>query len=222
MLVAPQFSGCPNNVRTKKILLIASVFFILLAAWSLLAAILANNLVVEKPLLKADAILVLGGASAYVERTHEAAAIFKEGIAPQILLTNDGLQGGWDQKEQRNPYFVERARAELIREGVPAEAIETLPGVVNGTNDEANLFVKISLEKKLKSVLLITSAYHSRRALWTFERFLAKHNSAVAVGLKSPPNDQQTLTLFNWWLSYQGWQTVGEEYVKLIYYWLSY
>ena len=221
-MVNLQFLSCFNNVRTKKILLVASVFFILLIVWSALAWILANNLVIEKPLLKADAILVLGGAASYLERTDEAAAIFKEGTAPKIFLTNDGVQGGWNQKEQRNPYFVERAHDELIQQGVPADAIEILPGLVNGTNDEAKLLVEVSAQKKLKSVLLVTSAYHTRRALWTFERVLSRHNSAVIVGIKSSPNGQLMLSPFNWWLSRQGWQTVGEEYVKLAYYWLFY
>ncbi len=209
-------------MRTKKILLIAAGFFILLAAWSMLAWILANNLVVERPLAKADAILVLGGAADYIERTDEAAEIFKEGIAPKIFLTNDGLQGGWNQKEQRNPYFVELARNELIRQGVPEDAIEILPGVVNGTNDEASLLAEISAQKKLKSLLLVTSTYHSRRTLWTFERVLSRHRSELIVGLKSPSNDQLTLSPFYWWLSSQGWQIVGQEYVKLAYYWLFY
>ena len=209
-------------MRAKKILLIAAGFFIILIVWSALAWVLANNLVVEKPLAKADAILVLGGAASYLERTDEAAAIFREGIAPKIFLTNDGLQGGWNQKEQRNPYFVEGAHNELIRQGVPEEAIEILPGLVNGTNDEANLFFEISAQKKLKSVLLVTSAYHSRRALWAFERVLSRHNSALIVGIKSSPNGQLIISPFSWWLSSHGWQTVGEEYVKMAYYWLFY
>ncbi len=221
-MVTPQLLGSLNNVRTKKILLIAAGFFILLVIWGLLAWILANNLVVEKPLATADAILVLGGAADYIERTQKAAEIFKEGTAPRIFLTNDGLQGGWSQKEQRNPYFVELARDELIRQGVPEEAIEILPGLVNGTNDEANLLVEVSAQKKLKSLLLVTSAYHSGRTLWTFERVLSRHHSAVTLGVKSPPNNQPALSPFYWWLSSVGWQAVGQEYVKLIYYWLFY
>ncbi len=183
---------------------------------------MANCLVVEKPLSKADAILVLGGSSTYTERAQEAAVIFKRGIAPKIFLTNDGLQGGWDQKEQRNPYFVELARSELIRQGVPENAIEILSTVVAGTNDEANLFVKISTERKLKSVLLVTSAFHTRRALRTFEREFAKETLRVEIGIESASPGTQTPKPSSWWLSSIGWETVPSEYVKTFYYWLFY
>ncbi|MEJ7699152.1 MAG: YdcF family protein [Pyrinomonadaceae bacterium] len=206
----------------KKFLRIAVYFFIFLGAWVPLAWLLANYLIVEKPLSKADAILILGGSATYVERSQEAAEIFKKRIAPKIFLSNDGLQGGWNQKEQRNPYFAERARWELIRQGVPEEAIEILPTVVGGTNDEANLFVKVSTERKLKSLLLVTSAYHTRRALRTFERKFAKETLRVEIGIESAPPGIQTPKPSSWWLSSIGWNTVAGEYVKTFYYWVFY
>jgi uncharacterized SAM-binding protein YcdF (DUF218 family) len=148
--------------------------------------------------------------------------IFKQGVTPKIFITNDGLQGGWKQNEKQNPYFAERARWELIEHGVPEEAIEILSTVANGTNDEANLFVKISTQRKLKTVLLVTSAYHSRWTLLTFERVISKGNLPVNIGVKSPPTGQQTPSPFSWWLSEQGWKIVIEEYVKSAYYWLFY
>lgn len=206
----------------KKFLRIAVYFFIVLGAWVPLAWLLADYLVFEKPLSKADAILILGGSATYIERTQEAAEIFKKGIAPKIFLTNDGLQGGWNQKEQRNPYFAELARWELIRQDIPEEAIEILPTVVKGTNDEANLLARVSAERKLKSLLLVTSAYHSRRALWTFERAMSRNNVSLNIGIESPPTGQQTPPPSTWWLNSTGWRMVGLEYVKIVYYWLVY
>jgi uncharacterized SAM-binding protein YcdF (DUF218 family) len=94
------------------------------------------------------------------------------------------LQGGWHQKERRNPYFVELARWQLIAMGVPDEAIETIPTIVAGTNDEANLLVKVCAERNLRSLLLITSPYHSRRTLWTFERVVSRSNLPLEIGIK--------------------------------------
>jgi uncharacterized SAM-binding protein YcdF (DUF218 family) len=206
----------------KKLLRIVVYFFIFLGAWIPTASLLANYLVVEKPLSKADAILILGGASTYIERTQEAAVIFEKGTAPKIFLTNDGLQGSWNEKEQRNPYFVELARWELIGQGVPEDAIEILPTVVAGTNDEANLFVKVSTERKLKSLLLVTSAYHTRRALRTFEREFAKEDLRVEIGMEYAQPGTQTPKPSSWWLSPIGWKTVSSEYVKTFYYWVFY
>ncbi len=210
------------KLQMKRSLRIAVCFFIGFAAWIALSSMAASYLAVEKPLQSADAIFVLSGSDAYIERADEAAKLFKEQIAPKIFLTDDGLKGGWNQKEQRNPYFAELARWELIRQGVPEDAIEILPTVVAGTNDEANLLVKISNERQLKSLLLVTSAYHSRRALRTFERKFAKEDLRVEIGMEYAQPGAQTLKPSSWWLSPIGWKTVSSEYVKTFYYWLFY
>ncbi len=198
------------------------VVLILFLAWILLSPGLASFLIVEKPLEKADAIFVLGGSSTYIERNRKAAALFQQGRAPQILLTNDNLQSGWNQKEQRNPYYVELARQELIAQGVPENVIEIINGTVRGTDDEAGLFVKTAREKNLKSVSLVTSAYHTRRALRTFERAALVNNLSIEIGIESPPPGQQTPPPFYWWTTVNGWWDVGAEYVKIIYYWFYY
>jgi len=210
------------SMSTTQIFKAIIIFSIAFSVWVFVASVAAEKLIVEKPLAKADAILVLSGSDAYIERTSEAAELFKKGSAPKIFLTNDGVQSRWNQKEQRNPYFVERARWRLIGQGVPAEAIEILPTIVDGTNDEANLLIKISTERNLKSLLLVTSAYHSRRTLWTFERTMLKSNLPLDVGIKSPLSEDKISPKFKWWLSLKGWKTVGAEYVKLVYYWLVY
>jgi uncharacterized SAM-binding protein YcdF (DUF218 family) len=115
---------------------------------------------------------------------------------------------------------VERAAAELRRAGVPAERIEVLPRVVNGTHDEAVLLREYAAAKGLRSLLVVTSAYHSRRALWTLRRVFER--SGVAVGLSAPPPDGATPSPATWWLSARGWREVAGEYLKFIYYRLHY
>lgn len=198
------------------------VILILLFIWIFLAYGLAWFLIVEKPLEKADAIFVLAGSAAYVERNQKAAELYKQGVAPKIFLTNDGMRGGWNEKEQRNPYYIERARWELTAQGVPDNAIEILPGTVAGTDEEAALFAKIVAEKNLKSVLLVTSAYHTRRTLRTFEKAASKNDLSVELGVESPPPGEQTPKPFVWWLSRRGWRDVAGEYVKILYYWVYY
>lgn len=206
----------------KVTLRILSGFFIVLGLWLPFAWVLANFLVVEKPLDHADAILVLSGSASYIERTNEAAALFKKGIAPKIILTNDEMQGGWDQEEQRNPTFAELARRQLVRQGVPDLVIETLPPPVYGTNDEAYVFAEMAAERKMKSILLVTSAYHSRRALWTFDRAISRNNLVIVIGIESPARNDQTLLAWSWWFRRQGLRSIGLEYVKLAYYWTFY
>lgn len=201
---------------------ITITFVTLFIIWGFLAPFLANLLIVQKPLDRADAIWVLGGSSTYLERNQKAAELYKQGVAPKIFVVNDGVLGGWNKTEQRNIPFDELSRRELIAQGVPVEAIEILPKLVEGTKDEADLFIETAQKRNLKSVLLVTSAYHSRRAFWTFQAFVQKNNLNIEIGLQSPPTGEQTPPPFTWWLSPKGWRVVGQEFVKIIYYRLNY
>lgn len=202
--------------RLFRIALISATVF---AGWTLFAPVLARLLIVEKPLgHRADALFVLAGSATYRERTRKAAELFNENAAPRVLLTDDGVRAGWNNTEGRNTPFVELARRNLIENGVPAESIEILEPQVGGTIDEARLLRKKIAETDWKSVLLVTSAYHARRALRTFERA----NENVEIGVASAAPGEQTPPPVRWWLSSLGWNLVAGEYVKSVYYWLYY
>jgi len=170
-------------------------------------------LIVSAPLDKADAIVVLSGSSVFVERTQLAAQLYAEGRSSRVILTNDNRQGGWLSCEQRNPFFYERARWELERLGVPPSSIEVIDTPVGSTREEAVVVGNYAASKGLTSILIVTSAYHSRRALRTFRRVV---KDDVTVGLVAVPPGLQTPNPGDWWLSSQGWRTVAGEYLKLI------
>jgi uncharacterized SAM-binding protein YcdF (DUF218 family) len=193
-----------------------------LFGWITLAPFLAERLIIEKTLEKTDAILVLGGSSVYIERTQKAAEIFKKGAARKVFLTDDGERGGWSAAEKRNPPFVELARKSLISQGVPAENIEILEPQVTGTIYEARVLAEKAKAENLQSVLLVTSAYHTRRALWTFEKYFAENNIKTELGAAAPPPGNQTPPPYVWWLSPRGWALVAGEYVKFAAYWIYY
>jgi uncharacterized SAM-binding protein YcdF (DUF218 family) len=203
-----------RRVKIAVLTLIAAV------VWVVCAPLLATRLIVEKPMEKADAILVLGGSATYIERTRKAAELYNKGAAPRVFLTDDGERAGWSKTEQRNPPYFELAKRALILQGVPEEAIKILPGEVTGTDWEARVLAREIETSGLKSVLLVTSAYHSRRALWTFEKFLGSRD--VSIGLEHAPAGEQTPGPRFWWLSAKGWQMVAGEYVKSAVYWAYY
>lgn len=185
-----------------------------------IAWIAAEALIVRSDLIHADALLVLGGSSTYLERTHRAAQLLNEGRAPKIILTNDNLTSGWSAEEGRNLLFVERAAGELKRLGVPSEKIEVVPGRVVSTYDEAVHLRQYAREKGLRSILIVTSAYQSRRALWTFRRVF--QGSDIIVGLDPVAPGEQAPASATWWRERLGWKLVPGEYGKLIYYWIHY
>jgi uncharacterized SAM-binding protein YcdF (DUF218 family) len=110
-------------------------------------------LTVSAPPSPADAILVLGGETP--RRSAKAADLFKAGLAPRVVVS-----GGGDA-----PII----RRYLIQEGVPAERIFLEDR--STTTWENALFVTPLLRTwGARRVLLVTSWFHTRRAVATFRR----------------------------------------------------
>jgi uncharacterized SAM-binding protein YcdF (DUF218 family) len=187
-------------------------------AW-VLAWVAARALIVEERLPRADAVLVLAGAPVYGERLEHAASLFRDGRAPLVLLTDDGSLQSWSRTLQRNPLSVERGVMRLVRAGVPTADIDVLPGRVTSTVDEAARARRYAEAHGLKTVLVVTSMYHTRRALWTVRR--AFSGSGVRIGIE-PAAPTTTPSPGAWLVQARGWPMVAGEYVKLLYYWLRY
>ncbi|HJT27563.1 MAG TPA: YdcF family protein [Pyrinomonadaceae bacterium] len=190
-------------------------FLLLVAVW-LASLVGARWLIVSSPLDRADAIVVLSGSSTLSERVQHAALLYAEKRAPKILLTTDNRQGGWSTAEQRNPYFHEIAINQLNRSGVPLENIEVVRPPVTSTWEEATVVRNYAKTHNLRSIMIVTSSYHSRRALFTFRHFFADGETQVGIdpvetGIQTPPPS-------SWWMHKRGWQLVLVEYLKLIYY----
>lgn len=106
-------------------LVFAAVIFFGLGRW----------LVVEDPLMKARAIVVLSGAMPV--RAIEAANLYREGYAPEIWLTHS-TEPAETLQEMGIPFAGEDHynRLVLIHEGVPADAIHVLEPPIVNTADE--------------------------------------------------------------------------------------
>ena len=184
----------------------------------LIAPFLAGYLIRNKKIDKPDAILVLAGSAAYKERTARAAELFREGAAPRIVLTDDGRSSGWSESERRNVKYVELAKRELVSGGVPDDRIAILDGDVAGTIDEAKVMCGAAERLGVAKVLLVTSGYHTRRALRAFEGIATKESRPIEFGIDGVAPGSDTPSVSTWWLSVKGWEFVAGEYVKAIYY----
>ena len=203
----------------KQIIWLLVIAVALLALLPTLAWGAARLLIVRTPAAHADAIVMLSGSATFHERAQHAAQLYKEGRAAKIILTNDNLQSGWSQKEQRNPFYYERARQELIQFGVPEQNIEVLMDPILGTYDEACVIRLYCESHNIHSVVVVTSGYHSRRALWTFRKVFS--GSDMEVGMDPVAAGIDTPSPATWWLKSFGWQMVPEEYGKLLCYQLN-
>ena len=128
----------------------------------------------------ADAIVVLSGGShpvpgtAKVSEWHDpdrflaGVDLYRHGKAPRLLFTG-GASPFWSGQPPEGQRYLEEAQ----QLGIPAAAMQSTPSVVN-TAQEAIAIRKLLLRSDRSSItpriLLVTSAFHMRRAQRLFER----------------------------------------------------
>ena len=138
-----------------------------------------NYLKVDTPLAKSDVIVVLAGNNK--ERLPAAAMLYRDGYAPLVVLTNDGVFSRWSKLHQRNLYHVEWAEEELVVLGVPRDKIIKLPFYGSSTMFDAIAVKKYLLRSGLKKIILVTSDYHTRRAYVTFMKSMETFPTEINI-----------------------------------------
>lgn len=196
-----------------------SILALVLLVFLLRAPILtgvAEGLIVNDPPAPADIIFLLNGD--FNTRPFQAAELYKGGLAPRIVIAR--AEDGAAVKLGLIPNETDIAVGVLERKGVPAAKIDILafPGGVTSTFDEAAALHDYIETHPIGKVMLITSAFHSRRAKWIFERELA--GQPVSLEMVAVP--YSTFDQTNWWTNENGLITLNNEYIKLIFYYFKY
>ena len=176
-------------------------------AYSLLAAILLIGLIgrwgflhVGDWLSKSDApqrvdvIICLGGT----ERVKKAASLYKEGLAPQVILT------------------TVQHRDALIRYGVPAESIVVPARQPYTTYQEALAVAPILRQRGYRSAMVVSDPPHLYRVRWIFHHVLGEESIRLFF-ISSEPAWAKGF----WWDSHQNRVFVLTELPKIVYYWLA-
>jgi len=122
----------------------------------------AGQLIVEDALEKSDAIIILSDDNFYADRATRAAELFRQNLAPVVVASGIRLR----------PYagISELMTHDLIERGVPKERIIPFPQDADNTKEEAEVLRKLLQEKSWKTVIVVTSNYHTRRAKYIVSR----------------------------------------------------
>jgi uncharacterized SAM-binding protein YcdF (DUF218 family) len=177
---------------------------------------LAGLLIVNDPLQPADIIFVLNGD--VNNRPFFAAELFQKGLAPRIVIPQE--EDGPAASIGLYPNGTDVSVQVMQKLGVPAEAITVIPvaGGVTSTRDEAVVLRRYMAENSLNRVIVVTSAFHTRRARWIVAKELA--GSWAALQMAAAPEWQFDET--NWWQEERGLISLANEYIKLGYYFVMY
>ncbi len=161
----------------------------------------AEWLVLRDPPTSADAALVMAGDPDY-ERTKTAARLLLAGQVRLLLLTG-GEPGPGDSAES--------LRQVALVLGVPGERIR-MEHLSHSTH-QAMLAVRPIVEREgIRSLVVVTSPFHQRRASWAARRTLRN------VRVVSRPADPSFWRSQGWWKTRRGRAIVLSEYAKLLYY----
>ncbi len=169
-------------------------------------------LVSSDPLIQADAIAVLSGDVPY--RVLEGVDLFHQGRAPRILLTAyvGDLEHGRLLTDLGVDFLSddEINRRIAINRGVPAQAIEVLPPV-GSTRDEAEVILAYLKSRKLHSVIVVTSEYHSTRT-----RLIFRSMNGDGMKIVIHPSRYDPFDVRSWWKNRIQSKQLFYEYVKLL------
>lgn len=166
----------------------------------------AGRYIYEKDELRpADVIVILGGEEE--ERVEYGVKLFKEGWArkDRIIMTGGPVVGR---------HTAAGLMKELAEElGVPGRLI-LLADKSRSTEQDAGYTGEILKKNGYKSLVLVTSPYHSKRASIIFKRALP------GIRIISAPSDKSWLSFDEWWKRTRDRDMVLSEWSKFIRIWI--
>lgn len=189
--------------------LLGTLFGLLLAALLALLAVrnLAGLLVVDQRPIPADAIVVLGGESNGT-RLLKGLQLHDDRLAPRLILVGRSRQS-WDAEVRKLP-------AGLTLEGRDVIYLEGS----RDTRTDAQLTRDYGIAHGLRTLLVVTSPYHTRRAQLVFDDIFAGSGidqrviSSGDYGPLLPPDSP-------WWRNRTTIEAIWLEFGKVLYWELT-
>lgn len=195
---------------SKKKKIIISIIAVTIILMGIIGANLGKFLVQSDKLEKADAIAVFSGDNG--PRTEKGVELLKEGYADYLILS-----GG---KVYDDVTMAELMKNHAIKLGVDESKI-LIDDESATTNENADFTADIIEENNFKSVIVVTSDYHTRRSKLAMEKAL--ENTLIdgeKVFVSVTPSKEEKFTT-KWWTSGNSVIMVISEYLKLAGYWVK-
>lgn len=188
---------------------LAGLLAVGLCGW--LASYAGRTLVVARDVPQPEALVVLG--SHEWERLPAVARLAQQNARAVVLLTEPG------RPTPHNCYLCAERVPWLQRLGVDGQRIVVLPTVVNNTYDEARVAFEYCRERSISRLIVVTSPYHTRRALATFSTVF--RSSPTIIGVQ-PASDDSPATPDRWWRQAYDRAYVQYEWAALAWYGIRY
>ena len=163
----------------------------------------AEAWIVEDPLDKADALIVLSDDNFYGDRATRAAELFREGKAPVIVASGRRLRP--------SAGIAELMEHDLVERGVPKDKILRFTHDADSTKEEAGALVKLVKTRKWRKAIVVTSNYHTRRARYIFCRVFPQDIEVRVASARDGDFDPQ-----RWWEKRKSTKELMREFAGMV------
>ncbi|MBT7558397.1 DUF218 domain-containing protein [Candidatus Woesearchaeota archaeon] len=173
---------------------------------------LGENLIIRDALKQSDAIVVFSGTgeSGYNDATYQSRAVdaiqlYKKGYTDKIFLSSGRVQTISE---------VEIIKLFLVSKGVPRSSIFVLERYPDSTYQNVKMVEERLNTHNIKSILLITSPYHSRRSAMTWEKNSQNIEIIIPEVVSTPTKKVE------WSTSTKNMRVILYEYLAIAHNWL--
>lgn len=202
-----------HRVKQQSLKLAVPLLAYLLLFHSPLLWWVAAPLRVSRSPRPADAIVVFAGGvgesgragQGYIERVRKAAQLYQDHYAPALVLSSGYIHGINETK------LMQTVATSL---GVPASAI-VVEDRARNTLENVQFSSAIARAHGWRSLVVVSSPYHMRRALSVFKR------QAPEIAVTPVPITDSTFFDRSNGVQLEEWWAILHEYVGLLFYWMK-
>lgn len=156
---------------------------------------------------RVDAIVAISGGDTK-SRTAQAIDMYKRDWAPKLIFSGAAA-------DKSGPSNAEAMKNQAIAAGVPADDI-LLDENSETTRQNARNAIDLLQENKIRSVILVTSAYHQRRAGLEFG-----DRAGMNIKVINHPVKIDNQWTSEWWMTPTGWYLAVSEMIKIIFFYVG-
>lgn len=192
----------------KKYIIALVLFLLALFSSPFWLSAYGRYLVVDEKPQKCDAIVILAGET--VPRVAKGAELYREKYGDLVIMSGGGRLS--------TKYTEARIMLEEAEDlGVPPSAV-ILEDQSMSTYENAVFVKRIIMERNIKSFLLVTSSYHTRRSKYIFDKVFK--DTGIRIITVAAPDPRYSTS--SWWKDHESQQRALTELANNVIYRLKY
>jgi len=205
--------------RSLRVLTPLALMVFVIVISGALFRIMGDMIVADEKASPADAVVVLSTGIEYYPRLIQAADLYRQGLAENIVINGDRKTDTLRDLERKGfkpccPWYADSVSI-LALLGVPEDKIIRISNEdAYDTVSEADAVGRELIKRKWTAVIITTSKYHTRRAKFIWQKMYKNRITIFMVSAKTDPYDPD-----NWWKDGRQIRWVLAEYGAWLYYW---